>query len=197
MSAVSMASVATGVTVASVLVIYLARIAELRTKRETVAGPVREQTTLRLFVLAGTAMLVGSIVEQLRFQRPFNAGLFVAGWAFAGASFAIRRSAIRALGRFWSLHVEIRTQHELVKEGPFRLVRHPVYTSMIFELLAFALLLQSMYTAIGVLFVFVPTLVWRIVTEEQALVAKFGDAYEEYRRTTPSLVPAPWKRVRA
>ena len=95
MSSASMAPVATGVAVASALVIYFARIAELRTKRETVAGPVREQTTLRLFVLAGSAMLVGSIVEQLRFARPFSIGLFVAGWRSPPrrSRFAARRSA--------------------------------------------------------------------------------------------------------
>lgn len=190
-------SIATAASVASVVSIYTARILELRTKRDTVAGPVREQTTLRLFILAGTAMVIGSIVEQLRIGRPFHLALFVAGWLLAIASFAIRRSAIRALGRFWSLHVEIRASHQLVKDGPFQWVRHPVYTSMIFELLSFALILQSAYTSVAVLLVFVPTLVWRILTEEQALIAKFGEAYEDYRRTTPSLVPAPWKRVRS
>ena len=143
-------SISTGASVASVLLIYTARILELRTKRDTVAGPVREQTTLRLFILAGTAMVIGSITEQFVVARPFHLAFFVAGWLFALASFAIRRSAIRALGRFWSLHVEIRASHELVREGPFQWVRHPVYTSMIFELLSFALLLESAFTAAAV-----------------------------------------------
>lgn len=145
--------------------------------------------TLRLFVLIGTAMIVGGIVEQLWLARPFRPALYLAGVLAALVSFKLRRAAIQALGRFWSLHVEIRDQHRLVRAGPFRWMRHPTYTSMILELLAIGLLLQSAYTGAVTLVLFVPTLVWRIVSEEAALVDKFGEAYTEYQRTTPMLIP--------
>jgi protein-S-isoprenylcysteine O-methyltransferase Ste14 len=113
----------------------------------------------------------------------------VAGWVCAATSFAIRRQAIAALGRFWSLHVEIRKDHELVKDGPFRWVRHPTYLSMVLELLAGGLILNAWYSLIGVSLLFVPTLLVRIQIEEAALVAKFGDAYQNYQRSTPALFP--------
>ena len=59
-------------------------------------------------------------------------GLFV-------AANVIRVMAIRALGRFWSLHVEIREPHQFVQDGPYRIVRHPVYSSFVIEHIAIPL----------------------------------------------------------
>jgi protein-S-isoprenylcysteine O-methyltransferase Ste14 len=174
--------------IASVLFIYGARIAELRAPRDVVRGHVRENVTLRVFIAVGTLMLVGSIGEHLWLRPAPDAALFAAGWACALLSFWIRRRAIRELGKMWSLHVEIRDRHELVMSGPYRWVRHPAYSSMILELLSFALLLQSRYTAALVALLFAPTLVARIRIEEAALCAQIS-GYADYRRSTPALFP--------
>jgi protein-S-isoprenylcysteine O-methyltransferase Ste14 len=175
--------------VASVSVIYLARMLELGTKRDTIRGPVRERLTLRLFMLAGTLMVIGSLVEFFARHLALDWWTFAAGWLCAAASVAIRRRAIAALGKFWSLHVEIRENHQFVQSGPFRWVRHPTYFSMILELLAFGLITNAAYTIAVVAIIFVPTLFFRIRMEETALVAKLGDAYRNYQMNTPALFP--------
>lgn len=180
------------VPVASVVIIFVVRMAELGTKRNTVPGPVKEGFTLNLFVLGGVLMVGGSILEFLWRRPNWNWGWFLAGWTCAGASFWIRRRAIAALGRFWSLHVEIRDNHEFIRSGPFRWVRHPTYLSMILELAAGAFLLKACYTLAAVSLLFVPTLVVRVRCEESALIDKFGDAYREYQRRTPALFPYKW-----
>ena len=90
------------------LVLYAARIIELRTRRQTIAGPIRENLTLRLFICLGTVMLVGSFLEYFLQNKTVSWPFFGVGLAAALFSFYIRRQAIAALGRFWSLHVEIR-----------------------------------------------------------------------------------------
>jgi len=177
---------------ASVLGIYVARLAEVRTRRQTVAGPVKETLTLRLFILCGTAMTFGGITEYLLRHQRLHWLTFVAGWICGLASFAIRRQAIATLGKFWSLHVEIRDQHEMVHGGPFRWVRHPTYFSMVLELLSAALILNAFGTLLAVTVMFVPALIYRVRIEEQALVEKFGDAYRAYQQTTPALFPYKW-----
>jgi len=87
--------------------------------------------------------------------------------------------------------VEIREQHEFVRTGPFRWMRHPTYFSMILELLSAAFLLQAPGTLGLVSLLFVPALVERLCLEETALVEKFGDAYRRYQQTTPAVIP--WK----
>jgi len=173
----------------SALIIYAARVMELRTKRNTIAGPILENLTLRLFISLGTLMLCGSILEYFLRVKGVSWIFFAAGWVVALCSFILRRRAIAALGRFWSLHVEIRETHQLVREGPFRWVRHPAYFSMILEILSIGLILQSWITMLVVYAAFLPTLAARIRIEEKALIEKFGDAYIQFKRTTPALIP--------
>lgn len=179
----------------SVLGIYLARMVELRTKRDTIPGQVRETRTLTWFVLTGTLMLVGALAEGFWRQPEWNWLTFGLGWACGLTSFAIRRRAIAALGKFWSLHVEIRDTHEFVRSGPFRWMRHPTYFSMILELLAAALILQAPLTLGVVLLLFVPAVIERVRLEETALLEKFGAAYHAYQQSTPAVIP--WKGPQA
>jgi protein-S-isoprenylcysteine O-methyltransferase Ste14 len=162
---------------------------ELRTKRDTIAGVVKESLTLRLFVAIGTALLAGSIVEFVLRGFSLRLPLFLLGWTAAIASFRIRGEAIRALGKFWSLHVEIRETHEFVRSGPFRWVRHPTYLSMILELLAIGFILDAYVSLAVALVAFAANLAVRIRLEEAALVEKFGAKYIEYQKSTPLLIP--------
>ena len=180
------------VPLASVVAIYLVRLKELGTKRDLIAGKIRENLTLRLFLLAGTVIFAGSIVEFIWLRPSLRWGPFIAGWVCGIASFTIRRKAIAALGKFWSLHVEIRDNHEFVQSGPFRWVRHPAYFSMILELLALTLICNAFFTLLLIPLFFVPVLILRIRLEEVALVEKFGDAYRTFQRTKPALFPWKW-----
>jgi protein-S-isoprenylcysteine O-methyltransferase Ste14 len=100
--------------------------------------------------------------------------------------------AIAALGKFWSLHVEIRENHEFIQTGPFRWVRHPTYLSMILELLALALICNAFFTLLLIPLFFLPVLIMRIRIEEVALVEKFGDAYRNFQRTKSAVIPGIW-----
>ncbi len=178
--------------IASVLLIYLARVVELRTKRTTISGPIKETLTLRLFMLAGALMLIGSVVEFLLRHSSLFWPTFIAGWLCALFSFSIRRRAIAALGKFWSLHVEIRDNHQFVRSGPFRWVRHPTYFSMVLELVCAGLILNAWFSLCLAALIFVPALLVRLKLEETALVEKFGAAYQAYQRETPAIFPYKW-----
>jgi protein-S-isoprenylcysteine O-methyltransferase Ste14 len=169
--------------------VYGCRLAEINTKRNTIAGKVKENLTLRLFVLIGTFTLLASVVEYFLRGMMFSWLWLVTGLVCSAFSFWLRKQAINALGKFWSLHVEIRENHEFVQSGPFRYVRHPAYFSMILELVGFALILNAFFTLLIVPFVFIPALLLRLRIEEPALIEKFGDAYREYQRRTPMLIP--------
>jgi protein-S-isoprenylcysteine O-methyltransferase Ste14 len=168
---------------------YGARVMEINTKRDTVAGKVRENLTLRLFVMIGTFTLASSVLEYFLRGMVFSWLWLLVGIVCVIISFWLRRQAIAALGKFWSLHVEIRENHEFVQSGPFQWVRHPAYFSMILELVGFAVILNAFYTLLVVPFVFIPALLMRLRIEEPALIEKFGDAYKEYQRRVPMLIP--------
>lgn len=176
----------------SVLVLTGARLRELGRKRDTIHGPIRETLTLRLFLLTGLVASFGSIVEYCLRGGGVHWPTFAAGWVFGICSFILRRQAIAALGRFWSLHVEIRANHEFVRSGPFHFMRHPVYCSMVLELLAFATICHAWITALLTPLLFAPVLRMRVRLEEAALTEKFGASYQEYRRSTPAIFPRLW-----
>ena len=122
-------------------VVYLVRIMEVKRKRDTVAGKVQENLTFQLFLIIGTLMTFGSVAEYVILRKGnFSWIALIAGLICAIVSFKLRWAAIAALGKFWSLHVEMRENHEFVQSGPFRYLRHPTYFSMILELVAFGLI---------------------------------------------------------
>src|SRR5205809_198672 len=95
--------------------IYIARILELRAKRNTVAGEIRENLTLRFFIAIGSLTFLCALAEffirhtdilQENVVEAVSWSSLIAGLLLAGISFWLRRRAIAALGRFWSLHVE-------------------------------------------------------------------------------------------
>jgi protein-S-isoprenylcysteine O-methyltransferase Ste14 len=174
------------------LAVYALRIFEINRKRATVPGKVEENLTLRLFVLIGTVMTFGSLIEYVLRGGGFSWVALGGGVASAIVSFKLRWSAIAALGKFWSLHVEIRENHEFVESGPFRFVRHPTYFSMILELLAFGLIFSAWWMLLVIPVLFIPALIMRLRLEEPALVAKFGDTYSDYQRRVPMLIPYKW-----
>ena len=178
--------------IVAALAVYLVRLAEINRKRETVPGKVRENLTLRLFILIGTLMTFGSLLEYVLRGGGFSWVAFGGGIVCAIASFKLRWSAIAALGKFWSLHVEIRENHQFVESGPFRIVRHPTYFSMILELLAFGLIFSAWWMLLVIPLFFIPALIMRLRLEEPALVAKFGDTYRDYQHRVPMLVPYRW-----
>jgi protein-S-isoprenylcysteine O-methyltransferase Ste14 len=182
--------------IAAALLAYGLRVVELRTRRQTIRGPVKENLTFKLFLLAGTLMLGGGLVEFLLQGSRWHWSTLAAGVGLALASFFIRRRAIAALGRFWSLHVEIRENHEFVRSGPFRWMRHPTYFTMILELASGALMFEAWWTALAVTLLFIPSLVLRLRLEETALVEKFGLAYRQYQQTTPALIPYKWPTLK-
>src|SRR6266513_2777777 len=141
-------------------------------------------TVARWLPIVSVGAIVVARIAELTTKQETLPGLIC-----GGLSFWIRREAIVALGRFWSLHIEIRANHEFVHSGPFRWMRHPTYFSMILELVAIGLILNAVVAlAIG-LALFAPILYWRINLEEAALVEKFGDRYRKYQHATPVLFP--------
>ena len=173
-----------------------ARIVEIKRKREIIHGKVRESLTFRLFVIVGAIMAFGSIAEYVMFGGisgpEFSWVALVAGLICSIISFKLRWAAIAALGKFWSLHVEIRENHQLIQSGPFRFVRHPTYLSMDLEVASFPLICSAWFMLILIPIAYIPALILRLRLEEPAMVEKFGDAYREYQRRVPMLIPYKW-----
>ncbi|HET6326661.1 MAG TPA: isoprenylcysteine carboxylmethyltransferase family protein [Planctomycetaceae bacterium] len=92
------------------------------------------------------------------------------------------------LGRMWSGAVRIVEDHKLIESGPYRVLRHPMYTGMLGMCVGTAIVSGQYHALLGVgLFAFAYARKIRI--EERILCEEFGATYDAYRRRTSALVP--------
>lgn len=96
---------------------------------------------------------------------------------------------MRSIGRNISETVLTKERHELVTTGPYRWVRHPLYSSGLTMLLGLALLTANVFIAALVLVVWFMIVTVIIPREENALVDLFGLSYESYKSRTGRLLP--------
>ncbi len=104
----------------------------------------------------------------------------------AGAAFAIW--ARLYIGRNWSANVTIKQDHELVRGGPYAVVRHPIYSGLLLAVLGTAVALGEVRGLIA----FVLALIgWRMksLVEEKFMAEQFGDEYGKYKRKVKALIP--------
>lgn len=99
---------------------------------------------------------------------------------------------------FWTLHslgrnltdtVVTRREHTLVTRGPYRWVRHPFYDSVVLLLLASSLIAAN-WSLLACSGLFLALLIVRTRTEEEKLIACFGDAYRTYMERTGRFLPS-------
>lgn len=130
-----------------------------------------------------------------------SAGLSYAGvwplpeWSYyLGLSISILGNMIwlwghETLGRYYSQELVIYQGHQLVERGPFRFVRHPMYTGLILVYLGIGWAVQSWA---AVLFTLPLTAIfgaYRIPIEERALISEFGEQYISYSKRVKRLIP--------
>jgi protein-S-isoprenylcysteine O-methyltransferase len=100
-----------------------------------------------------------------------------------------RAWAIHVLGRHFSVHVAIQAEHQLVKTGPYRWLRHPAYTGTLLTLMGLPVALGVWPLAFAVGAFFIAAHIYRIRVEEAAMSEKFGEAYTNYCQKTWRMFP--------
>ncbi len=101
----------------------------------------------------------------------------------------IRQWSIAVLGRFFSGTVGTQSGQKVVKNGPYRLVRHPSYTGLLLTLIGIGLALQSWEATIIIVLVFACTFGYRIHIEEKLLISELGDEYIQYMKKIRRIIP--------
>lgn len=105
---------------------------------------------------------------------------------FAGLGLAIW--ARWHLGTNWSSTVSIRADHELIHTGPYRTIRHPIYTGMLLALAGTALALGEVRGVIACVIVLV-AFYFKARREESFLTQEFGERFVERARHTGMFLP--------
>ncbi len=98
-------------------------------------------------------------------------------------------SATRALGRHLRFDAALGADHELVRSGPYRILRHPIYTSMLCILLGTGLLVTPFPMLALAILVFLAGTEIRARVEDGLLLSRFGERFLEYKNHTAAYIP--------
>jgi protein-S-isoprenylcysteine O-methyltransferase Ste14 len=89
----------------------------------------------------------------------------------------------------FALSIATKKHHTLVKTGPYRYVRHPLYSAVLVEAVGVSLLMANWFVAVMVA-VFWIVLIYRTRLEESNLINRFGDEYKDYMTKSGRFVPS-------
>ncbi len=127
-------------------------------------------------------------------DRRFVPRLEVYSWiglvmTITGFAFAIWARV--KLGRNWSGTVTVKQDHELIRTGPYALVRHPIYSGITFAVIGTVIFIGEVRGLVWIAAV-VAGLILKLRTEEKFMTEQFGSVYTDYRQKTKALVPFVW-----
>jgi protein-S-isoprenylcysteine O-methyltransferase Ste14 len=155
----------------------------------------RERTAIAGIVLQGASYGIAWSVHRPYFSpivalsRPLEIALAVFTILVAVGSAWFVSAAIRTLGKQWSLGARLIEGHKLITEGPYRLVRNPIYTGMFGMLLATGLAVSHWVGLLIAIVVYAVGTVIRVRSEEKLLKGAFGAEFDSYARRVPAVIP--------
>jgi protein-S-isoprenylcysteine O-methyltransferase Ste14 len=165
-----------------------------RSKRTPVLRSARgpRETALLVISLTGLGLLplsyVGTGIPHFAAYTPWPIQAWL-GLLFAAASLIMFQLTHRALGRNWSVSLDVREGHQLITDGVYRRVRHPMYSAFWLWAVAQALLLPNWVAGFSGLVGFGILFFGRIAREERIMLETFGDRYREYMARTCRVIP--------
>lgn len=122
-------------------------------------------------------------------SKPFALAASVLAIVAAAGSIWLIMSAVKTLGKEWSLTARLVEGHQLATGGPYAYVRHPIYTGMLGMLVATGLAVSHWAALLGALVVFFVGTIIRVRSEEKLLRGAFGEKFEAYAQRVPAIIP--------
>ncbi len=161
---------------------------EIRRRR---SGANRAPTVRSQASLWGLALETLSFAIVWGFRRP-GPGSALLNWtaaALAPAAVALFAWSVRHLGVHFRIQAVVTGDHRLVTEGPYRLVRHPIYASLLLMLISNGLLAARWESALVALALFIAGTEIRVRVEERLLASRMPADFAAYRARVPAYIP--------
>jgi protein-S-isoprenylcysteine O-methyltransferase Ste14 len=159
--------------------------------------PVSRGETLPSRLAYMVPLLLGGIVMSLSHSPgpwlnarflPRTILVYGIGVAILTVGLLVTVWARRHLGRNWSGTITVKHGHELVRSGPYRYVRHPIYSGLILALIGTAIAIGEWRGLVGAVLIAVSFAI-KLSFEERMLAPVFGEELVRYRAEVPALFP--------
>jgi protein-S-isoprenylcysteine O-methyltransferase Ste14 len=143
-----------------------------------------------LFVILLAFLILYSIyppfMNLIHFDFPIWLRWLGTLFAFIGVVFWIYSQAM--LDKYWSPQLQVQKEHKIITSGPYRVIRHPIYTAMFIWVIGLALFTANMAFALLALLTIIG-LILRVPKEEKMMIEQFGDEYKKYMQITGRFFP--------
>ena len=147
----------------------------------TVPGPTRVGLLLECLAIM--------VAFAFRRDHPPEIWQIAAAIVFAVLAAVLSWTSVTHLGKQFRVQAGLYEDHELVRTGPYAVVRHPIYASMLGMLLCTILLVTAWQWAVVSIVLFIIGTEIRVHSEEKLLGSRFGAALDEYRKQVPAYIP--------
>jgi protein-S-isoprenylcysteine O-methyltransferase Ste14 len=168
------------------------RVATIRNR----AKGTQEWSSLVVVIAGVGAGVAGGLLIALHVTWAvipvWRGAFFVAGIVVMVLGIALRAWSVIALGRNFTVYVQVRDEQPVVESGPYRLLRHPSYTGLLLVCLGIGLALGNWLALIVVVALPTAVILVRIRVEERALRAGIGEPYRRFMATRKRLIPWVW-----
>ena len=149
----------------------------------TAPAPTRVGLVLECLGIALAAVFHIPATQPIEFPRLAAAILF---WVPAVVLFW---AAVKHLGRQFRVTAGLYDDHQLVRTGPYALVRHPIYCALLAMLLSTICMITQWAWAIPAVVLFLAGTEIRVRTEDRLLASRFREDFADYRRRVPAYIP--------
>ncbi len=173
---------------AGVLIFYL-QADKFAYRGSDLSGVQSSKWTRYLLLFFWWLLLIVPTLEYSLFHR-YSYAITAAGAVLTVSGTILRSWGIWTLGKYFSVHIEVKDNHELIETGPYRFIRHPAYAGNILQAIGIPLILSAYYSlSISAVLVFL--FLYRLKLEEEVLIREVK-GYRDYTGRTYRLIPKVW-----
>jgi protein-S-isoprenylcysteine O-methyltransferase Ste14 len=144
-------------------------------------------------------LMFGTVLESIYFFKEPDYRFAILGFCIFFPALFLRLSAVRALGGVLDTNIFAGEsppgQKKLVRRGPYKYLRHPIYLGTILECLSIPLAYSCRYTFLFALLFCLPLLVARAYLEERESEKIFGQDYLKYKSEVKAFLPLPFRKT--
>lgn len=161
---------------------------------ETTDKKQSDKFTVILILLMSLVSVVFPIIDWAYFAKQHNNfnWLTILGIVMISSGIIFRAWAVQTLGKLFTPTVQIVEEHQLIKFGPYAVVRHPSYFGAFLTLVGGSVLLESIAGFIIAIAAMSIAYYVRISIEEKQLTKYFGEHYKQYMHETKMIIPFIW-----
>lgn len=125
-------------------------------------------------------------------EYPLRTGPLAAGTLCLATGLWLFYRSHADLGTNWSITLEVRKEHQLITQGVYRGIRHPMYSALALYAIGQALVIPNWVAGFSNVIAFGVLLALRVGAEERMMAQEFGAEYAAYSARTKRLVPGIW-----